>query len=221
MNLPEKIFLDESHTHQVFDEIDNFQVEIDSTEYDDGLVKGYDRIVIVGPQRSGTTFTSQALSETLSFRNVDEGEFDVRNVELFKNIFREKNIVVQAPAMTCRIQKFVGEKDLVIFMVRKWSDIVKSLYKKNGRISNWIIMDTLYDVEKFYFTEYDSNAEKFYNNHVDRDSYYLDAYYKMWKHYQKDIIPNAISLEYESMKNHPTWIDKKHRKNFHEKQTRL
>ena len=48
-------------------------------------------------------------------------------------------------------------------------------------------MDTLYDVERFYFTEYDSNAGKFYDAYVDRNSYYLDAPYKIWKHYQKDI----------------------------------
>ena len=123
--------------------------------------------------------------------------------------------------MTCRIQKLVDKNDLVIFMVRKWSDIVKSVFKKNGRISNWIIMDTMYDVEKYYYSEYDSECGEIYERVVDRNSYYLDAPYKIWKHYQKDMIPNAISLEYESMKFHPMWIDKKDRKNFHEKQTRL
>lgn len=221
MNLPQKIFLDEEQIEQVFNEIDNFQVKIDSVEYDKNLVEGYDRIVIVGTQRSGTTFTSQALSETLSFRNVDEHEFNVRNVEMFKNVFKEKNIVVQAPAMTCRIQKLVGKNDLVIFMVRKWSDIVKSVFKKNGKISNWVTMDTMYDVEKHYYSEYDSECGKIYEEVVDRNSYYLDAPYKVWKNYQIKNIPNAISLEYESMKSHPMWIDKKDRKNFHEKQTRL
>ena len=221
MDLPEKIFLDENQTKKVFNEIDNFQVKIDSVEYNKNLIEGYDRIVIIGTQRSGTTFTSQALSETLSFRNVDEAEFDVRNVDLFKNVFKEKNIVVQAPAMTCRIQKLVGENDLVIFMVRKWSDIIKSVYRKNGKISNWVVMDTMYDIEKHYYSEYDSECGKIYDKVVNRNSYYLNAPYNVWKHYQKDLIPNAISLEYESMKNHPMWIDKEDRKNFHEKQTRL
>ena len=84
-----------------------------------------------------------------------------------------------------------------------------------------MLMDTMYDIEKYYFMEYDKNIESTYNKFVDRNSYYLDAYYKMWKHYQSKIIPNCIALNYESMKSHPMWIDKNKRKGFHEKQTTL
>lgn len=221
MTLPDKIYLEKDQIEQVINEIDGFMIDIDSVDYNEDLIKGYKRIVVVGLQRSGTTFTSQAFSNTLNFTNVDEGEFRVRDVNLFKEIMKRENIVVQAPAMTCRIQSFVNDDDLVVFMYRKWSDIIKSVYKKNNSLSNWILMDTMYDIEKYYFTEYDPECEKYYDKHVNRNSYYLDSYYNMWKHYQSKKIKNCITLNYDSMKIHPMWIDKSSRSNFHAKQTSI
>ena len=221
MKLPEKIYLTEEYIQRVFNEIDQFEVELNTVDYNESLFKGYKIIIIVGPQRSGTTFTSQALSNTLKFRNVDEGEFSVRDVNMFRSIIKQENIVVQAPAMTCRIQALIGKDDLVVFMSRKWSDIVKGVHRKNRSLSNWILMETMFDAERYYFNEYDNTAGKFFDKHVNKNSYYLDAYYNMWKHYQSKIIPNCITLKYESMKNHPMWLDKSQRKNFGDKQTTL
>ena len=221
MTLPEKIYLTEDRIEQIFNEIDESMINIDSIDYDEHLIKGYKRIVIVGLQRSGTTFVSQAFSNTLNFTNIDEAEFNVRNVNMFKQIMKGENIVVQAPGMTCRIQSFVNDDDLVVFMYRKWSDIIKSVYKKNNSLSNWIFMDTMYDIEKHYFTEYDSKCEKYYDKYVNKNSYYLDSYYNIWKHYQSKVIKNCITLNYDSMKKHPMWIGKPDRSNFHSKQTRI
>ena len=86
MTLPDKIYLEKDQIEQVINEIDGFMIDIDSVDYNEDLIKGYKRIVVVGLQRSGTTFTSQAFSNTLNFTNVDEGEFRVRDVNLFKEI---------------------------------------------------------------------------------------------------------------------------------------
>ena len=221
MKLPEKIYLTEEYIQRVFNEIDQFEVELNTVDYNESLFKGYKRIIIVGPQRSGTTFTSQALSNTLKFRNVDEGEFSVRDVNMFRSIIKQENIVVQAPAMTCRIQALVEDDDLVVFMSRKWSDIVKGVHRKNKSLSNWVLMETMFNIERYYFNEYDNIAGEFFDKHVSKNSYYLNAYYNMWKHYQSKVIPNCITLKYESMKNHTMWLDKSQRKNFGYKQSTL
>ena len=140
MDLPKKRYLTQDTIQKVFNEIDSLTVELDTVGYDENLFKGYKRIIIIGPQRSGTTFTSQALANTLNFRNIDEAEFDVRDINMFRNVIEQENIVVQAPAMTCRIQTLVGDDDLVVFMSRKWSDIVKGVHRKNGFLSNWIFI---------------------------------------------------------------------------------
>ena len=228
--LPQKEFLFEHQIQKLFKEIDNFQVEIDSVNYDESLIKGYDRVIITGPQRSGTTFVCEAIAQTLGFKAVDEGIYVGRNrdgrTQRFICNTKDKNIVVQAPTMVYNIHTLVGENDLVIFMKRKWSDIVKSLYRiakqqrPDNHLSNWISMNTMYDIEKYHWSLDDSKCREVYEEVVDRNSYYLDAPYKMWKNYLVKNIPNSITLNYESMKSHPMWIDKKDRESFSQKQIR-
>jgi len=220
MKLPEKQYIRDD-TMRCINDIDPLTVELDSVKYNKKLFKGYKRIIIVGPQRSGTTFTSRALANTLNFRNVDEAKFKINNIDMFRNIMKQENIVIQAPDMTCRIQAFVGKDDLVVFMKRKWSDILKGLYRKNGKLSNFIFMWTMFDYDKYRFSEYDKKAGKAFDKYVNKESSYLNSYYNMWKHYQSKVIPNCIALDYESMKNHPMWLDKSQRKNFEDKQTTL
>jgi hypothetical protein len=237
MKPPIKKYINDSQLQQIFEEIDNFEVPLSSKNYDENLIRGYDRIIIIGSQRSGTTFVSQAISNTLGFRNVDENEFNVKDVNKFKNIFKQKNIVVQAPGLTHLIQNLVSENDLVIFMTRKWSDIIKSVFRKNGKLSNWILMNDMYDVNKYYYStgyfkdlhgkvhelydKKDEKCESVFKEVVDKNSYYLDVVYKMWKYYQRDLIPNYIELDYESMKLHPMWVNKQNREDFSPKQTKI
>ena len=219
MKHPKKIYLDQNTINDCIQSIDNFKVELDYIEYDISYFKEFERIIIVGLQRSGTTFTAQAIAKTLNYKFIDEGAFRVKNSKIFKQLIQQSNIVVQAPSMTYKIQTLVSENDLVVFMNRKWSDIVKSVYRKNNKLSNWIFMKTMYEVDKFYFTDADPNCLDTFNTHVDINSYYLDSYYKIWKHYQSSVIKNNITLDYESMKNHPLWIDKTQRTDFSPKQT--
>ena len=111
--------------------------------------------------------------------------------------------------------------DLVVFMSRKWSDIVKGVHRKNGFLSNWIFMNTMFDIERHNFSEYDKKAGEIFDEYVKKDTPYLNSYYNMWKHYQSKVIPNCITLRYESMKSHPMWLDKDQRKDFRDKQTEL
>lgn len=221
MDRPEKRFLSKEELEKAFNEIDNYQIDIEPVVYSPDLFKGYDRVIITGPQRSGTTFTSKAIANTLGYRFVDEAEFGVNKFDLFKNKLKEKNIVVQAPSMSSRVHMAVGENDLVVFMSRKWSDIIKSVFKKNGRLSNWIYQETMYDLERYHIEQVDPNINEVYDQYVDRDSYYLNCFYSLWKHYMSKQIPNCFALDYESMKEHPMWVDKQQRSKFHYKQTSL
>ena len=219
MNLPPKVFLSEIEKHSIFESIDDKFIDVNPVEYNEELFKGYKRIFIIGPQRSGTTFTSKALAETLNYRFVDEAEFDVVNFKKFKTLFKLENLVVQAPAMTSKIHVLAGPEDLVVFMSRKWSDIVKSVHKKNGRISNWVYMKVMYEVEKQHYLSVDKNSEQIYDAVVDKNSFYLNCFYSMWKNYQSKLIPNCFALDYQSMSKHPLWKDKTQREHFHFKQT--
>jgi hypothetical protein len=236
MNPPDKIFMKDSQIQKILVEVDDFQVPLSEVPYDINLIKGFERIIIVGNQRSGTTFTGQAIAKSLSFKSIDEAAFHTKDVDKFKKIFKQQNIVVQAPGLTHLVHNFVGKNDLVIFMVRKWSDIFKSIYRTNGQMSQWVLMNDMYDVNRYYYSfgyykdsdgnkhelydKKDERCEAIYDEVVDRNSFHLDVIYKMWKNFQRDLIPNYIELDYESMKLHPMWVDKKYRKEFNSKQTK-
>lgn len=200
--------------------IDDFQVELDVVKYNPKLFEGYDRIVVLGPQRSGTTFTAQAISNTLGkdWHFIDEGGFQSKNTKTFRGLWKRDHHVFQAPGLTHLIHEYAGKNDLVVFMVRRWSDILRSVKRiSKGGPTTWTLMDTVYDMNKYH---YRFVGEEFYDKHVDRNSYFLDVIYKMWKHYQTKLIPNYINLDYESMCKHPKWIDKLDRQNFSPKQTK-
>ena len=143
------------------------------------------------------------------------------NVGNISELLLKKNAVTQCPGLTYKIHELVDDDILVVFMVRDWSDILSSVWRKNkiryGRgLSDQIFMKTVWESSKKRY----GYAEKIFNKHVDKNSYFLDAIYKMWKYYQKHQIKNTIELNYESMNVHELWIDKSKRKNFTAKQTK-
>lgn len=221
MQLPPKIFLTEEQVRQAIEDIDKHFIDLNPIQYSPELFEGYKRIIITGPQRSGTTFTAKAIAASLGYRFVDEAEFGTNDFNRFKDKLTEERIVVQAPAMSSRIHMAVGYDDLVVFMSRKWSDIIKSVYKKNGRLSNWIFQDTMYELEKSHIVKVDPNINQVYDKVVDKNSYYLNCFYSLWKYYISRLIPNCIALDYESMKKHPLWVNKSNRTHFSIKQTSL
>ena len=136
--------------------------------------------------------------------------------------------VAQAPGFSHIAHLIANEDNLIVFMVRKWSDIVKSLYRIEGKISNWVYTKTLYEYELFNRINpgirtncnppTDPEVEEYFKKYIDKNSYFLEVPYKMWKYYQRDKIPNWIQLDYESLSSHPMWVDKKNRKNTTRKQ---
>tara|TARA_R110001592_G_scaffold243282_4_gene504280 strand:- start:195 stop:890 length:696 start_codon:yes stop_codon:yes gene_type:complete len=225
---PQKTILSEKHIQTIFKQIDEFQHTLETTTYKEELFKGFRNILIIGPQRSGTTFTSQALAKTLGYNNIDEDAFNVKNAVKCREIMERGNNVIQAPGLTHVAQFLADERDLVVFMVRKWSDIIKSVYKKNGFLSDWVIMNHMYNYNLYNYMHPHKTGlkvnvpeiEEYFNKYVDKNNYYLDVVYKIWDYYQKDKVKNWINLSYESMETHPMWLDKSKRKNFHSKQTK-
>ena len=154
---------------------------------------------------------------------------NLRNVKTCKGVMNREKNVIQAPGFTAVSHHLSTDEDLIVFMVRGWSDIVKSLYRLNNSLSSLVIMDYIYEWDRFNYVnpvvrfnctnDVNSIIGDFYDRYVDKDSYYLDSLYKMWKYYQRDKIKNWIQLNYESMKIHPNWIDKNLRRNFKRTQT--
>lgn len=222
---PQKQWLSQEEIENHINNIDNFMPDMDSTHYDVESLKGYRNIIVIGPQRSGTTFTAQAIAKDLGYEYIDEDVFRVRDQEVFKKLNQTTNRVFQAPALTYNIHNLIEEGDLVVFMVRKWSDILKSVNKKNkGKMSQYIYYKGSDDVARLNEDKYisaDSGYRDFFNNDVyEGDVYIWNLIYKAWKVYQTPRIENTLNIWYESMKKHEMWLDKPNRSHFGPKDIR-
>ncbi len=221
IHLPKKNFLSPQEIKEATEKIDAFTVNLKvKNDFRELLfiAKKFHKIVVVGNQRSGTTFAAQLLANELFYTYIDESEFEVNNEKLF----REKllyNTVAQAPSLTDKVHRLVSAETLVIFMVRKWSDIISSIYKKNGHLSDHIFMNIIYDYKQLYWSINEPRSVKYFHLHVSKKSYFLNEVYAMWKFYQSNLIPNTINFQYESLKDTKYWIDKKNRGNFNSKTT--
>jgi len=222
---PQKQWLSQEEIENHINNIDNFMLDMGYTDYDVEVLKGYRNIIVVGPQRSGTTFTAQVIAKDLGYEYIDEDVFRVRNEEAFKQLNQTTNRVFQAPALTYNIHNLIEEGDLVVFMVRKWSDILKSVNKKNkGKVSQYIYYKGSADVARLNEDKYisaDSGYRDFFNNDVyEGDVYIWNLIYKAWKVYQTPRIENTLNIWYESMKKHEMWLDKPNRSHFGPKDIR-
>ena len=88
----------------------------------------YRKIVVFGPQRSGTTICCRALSEKLDYESVYEEQYDTYDEQKFIEILSSPdNQVVQAPGMT-HIAHTIGNHDdiMIIMMKRSTDEIIAS-----------------------------------------------------------------------------------------------
>ena len=63
--------------------------------------KSFRKVLVTGPQRSGTTFASKAISTALGYRWIDEKVYKVHNEIEFSNLIQDSNkYVIHCPAMS-------------------------------------------------------------------------------------------------------------------------
>jgi hypothetical protein len=104
-------------------------------------ISGFKRIVVTGPQRSGTTITTKIISQLLHYEAHYEEEFDVDDIILFCKILSFNSAdqdltgkVLQAPGLSSMMH-FLGKSDVaVIFLFRDIAEIQESEIRINWRL---------------------------------------------------------------------------------------
>lgn len=86
------------------------------------------RVVVSGPQRSGTTFAAQALADTLRLRFVDEHELKVGDPrELTRLLAHDDSWCLQAPGFSYMLHHLPAVPGLaVVWMLRDHGEILAS-----------------------------------------------------------------------------------------------
>jgi len=164
---------------------------------------GFTKIVVTGPQRSGTTICANMIAHDLGLPCVDERGVTPfwlkdrgKTISRIKAKLRENRLVLQSPSAAAFCHELPANV-AVVYMIRPVEDIIKSQQRINWDGNPFELM----------MLEVDSG-----------ESCVLK--YERWK-WQKPLIKHAFEVEYESLKAHPLWVDAELRKNFTAKQIRV
>ena len=93
-------------------------------------LRTFNKIVVTGPQRSGTTICAHILANELKLPYIDENSFKVQdNEQFFYILSMYSRCVIQAPGMAhiCdKIHQSIETPVAIVFMLRPIKDIIKS-----------------------------------------------------------------------------------------------
>jgi hypothetical protein len=169
-------------------------------------LKKYKKIVVTGPQRSGTTFFSNSLSKELGFRNIDERKYKVHIEDLFLKELKSENIVIQAPAMSHMIHLLEKDKSVcIVFIFRDDEEIINSEKRIKWDVNH-------FQTEKNKYINMFGVGIRKYKKNCKMKKY-------VWNFIQKKQLKNDhLEVCHSILKEFNGFLDKKERKNFRPKQ---
>lgn len=167
-------------------------------------LRSFRKILVTGPQRSGTTIAAQVIAAETSLRYVDERDYGYRDLNAFRSLLEsEEPVVIQCPNFAHIIEQFTGQDTCIVFMHRDPREIITSqrrvawksaLYQRNlyrGKVPYVMHLLTPVCVLK----------------------------YLHWHLHQKQLVEHHYDIAYQSLSNHPHWVEAPQRTMFTAKQT--
>jgi hypothetical protein len=171
-------------------------------------LKAYDKILVTGPQRSGTRIAAKMIAYDTGYEFVDEEHFGVHSETLFRGMVAGRSeVIIQCPGLSHAIHRYSYDDTLIIMMIRDVEDIVKSEKRIKWARGYW---------DELLKLGIDYNDLRRARREGVRPS---ELKYELWETKQRDMVENYLELEYESLKDHPLWIPKEKRQGFKETQT--
>jgi hypothetical protein len=168
-------------------------------------LRKFNKILVSGPQRSGTTIAAKMIAKDLGITFFDETRIKSWDKDDTINIIRyHPRFVLQCPGLCAWLHVLGAFPDVLIVMMRR--DIVDII--ESERRINW----------QWAYAEYEQYKKAF----KDKAELWepISAYkYIVWEEVQRDQVKNYIELEYESLSDHPLWVPKEKRLGFEYKQT--
>ena len=158
-------------------------------------LKRFKKIIVTGPQRSGTRIRAKVIAHDTGFKFIGEEEFGITNLGWFKaHLATQTNIVLQCPAFCRYAVDFSAMDTMIVLMRRKVEDIIESQQK----------------IE--WGTDRADGSPLEELRRYDKDTGTISQIkYDYWDKFQKHQIVNAMEIEYESLCRHKLWIPKEKR----------
>jgi hypothetical protein len=152
----------------------------------------FSRIIVTGPQRSGTTIAAVMIAEELGYYFYPEEQIRVWESWRVKRLFgRTSDFVLQAPAICRHVHRY-SEPDVAVVMVRRDVDEILASEQR---------------------VEWTGQERELWRYGL-REGVIAEVKYNFWETGQKTRIHNPFELEYESLRHHPRWIPKGERTDF-------
>ena len=162
-------------------------------------LKKFDKILVTGPQRSGTRICAQMIAHDTGYTFIGEKKIYIDSLYILFSLIKNKTkMVIQCPALCRNIHKFSNKNTAIIFMKRDIKDIISSQRRIDW---NW---------EKLELIRYDRT-----------EGVISEIKYSYWQNNQKKKIQNAFEIEYESLSENPFWVPENLRRNFKADQTSI
>jgi hypothetical protein len=161
------------------------------------------KIVVIGPQRSGSTFVSHCLARSFNAKHIDELEFDVYFLDWFYKIVEESgdSWVAHAPGLFADMFKILEKIPDVTFVIVKRN--IKEIQNSEFRIR----LNMQHEKNKLFI----NNNEKMPMAAIKY------AYWDKWKKY----LPSWVEYDYRDFENHPFWVENEVRRTFKPKQWKV
>lgn len=162
----------------------------------------YKKILVSGPQRSGTRICSKMIANDTKYEWIPEDNI-AHDYNVAKRLLSKDGVVIQVPMQTHLVDLF-DDDVLVVFMRRAVEDIITS-QKRIGWSSAF---------------KYEGGERRNYNA-ADIDMPIAEIKYFIWDHLQRGRIKHAMDIPYESLSKHPLWVPGNLRGNFKSHQTEV
>jgi len=162
----------------------------------------FGKIMVTGPQRSGTTICAKMIAHDLGVRYIDEDDIgwksaSVMDEDALRRLFQnETGFVVQAPAAAHMCHQLGADDVAVVFMMRDVDAIIAS-QKRIG-----------WKYERVELDKYDAPHGPI-----------AVVKYRCWFMWQRDMIKHPFEIEYAALHQHPMWVPQDKRRGFATRQT--
>lgn len=101
-------------------------------------LRPYSKIIVTGPQRSGTTIAAVMIARDLGYYFYPEEQIRVRELWRVERLFnRTGNFVLQAPAICRWVHRFSAPDTAIVLMRRKIKDIIASQERIRWTCERW------------------------------------------------------------------------------------
>lgn len=164
-------------------------------------LKPFDKVVVIGPSRSGTRIATKIIAYETGKLYVDEGWFGSSDeTKFYQFLTMPEEMVIQAPNMSPIVHVLREKETLAIVLIRRRiKDILESQENLNR-----------FDVNaKGNFITY--NRDMLYR-YGKTEGITCEVVYAAWDEYQKKQIKNWFEIEYDYLKHHLMFIKKEDRR---------